>query len=693
MSQRDDEIAKKYGVAAVPAPAPKQARDAEIASKYGVSTDQVDRQSRADYLAGVKNELSPSSVLSTIGKTYDTYSGAPVRAAADTLLDGKGLAETVRSFKNQWGENPALAPTGKEIAKKVGFSDKADPITGISAADGMGVVADIGLDLSNVVPVGAAVKGAYTASKMIGKGATLGAGKIIGGSADNIANAMVHSGGAVEDTVKGFLKGLNPKKAEDLNVALDIANRHGIPADALSDAIVYGDKSLISTLSRKRAQGPSGEALATKHEYGLKQIQEATDRFVVNTIGQGQKPLNPQEAGNLLQETWTSKVDEFFRNRDVTYASALDDIPDSGITQKARENLLENLNEIANEVGEVYQPGVDPALKKQADLTIERLNWIADMANEGTYKELVAALKTVGKDAFGYRKAGLAESIPADVKVNRKLYGQLQDAIYDTVEVVAGPETVGRLKENNKALTKFFQENALIEKTLLDKKSAPEDIYRSLIESGDSKQLQAIKSILGENSPVLSQLKASYVENLKRTNKDEAFSFANLGNKLRNNRQAQTVVQNLFNPEEVQGLGELVMLGEHHGPSILNPSASGQFLNLSDFGKAVSSDAKESGMIGYLKRKAEKNSPRGGSPAAAKQAVGGGRFSFNPSQEKQSFTIPERLADMISNATAGSVVRGGLNAARRTTLRQIPKETSIQKYNEVDAMKRRMRGK
>jgi hypothetical protein len=63
--------------------------------------------------------------ITQAGQTIDSYGGAPTRAAIASLQNGGGASGAMSAFKNQFGSDPNLAPTGKDIAAKAGFSTDA----------------------------------------------------------------------------------------------------------------------------------------------------------------------------------------------------------------------------------------------------------------------------------------------------------------------------------------------------------------------------------------------------------------------------------------------------------------------------------------------------------------------------------------------------------------------------------------
>lgn len=64
--------------------------------------------------------------LEKVGKAsrfFDSVTGAPVRAAVGAMQEGKNPREVGSAAYEQFGKNPDLAPTGKDIAKKFGVPD------------------------------------------------------------------------------------------------------------------------------------------------------------------------------------------------------------------------------------------------------------------------------------------------------------------------------------------------------------------------------------------------------------------------------------------------------------------------------------------------------------------------------------------------------------------------------------------
>lgn len=149
-----------------------------------------------------------------VGEKIDQYTGAPTRAAISAGIDGEN---PVSAFSKQFGENPNLAPTGKQIAQKVGVPDtklsdvapgmfttddkeaegwlkfKKGGAADVSGSGVAGLAIDVLADPSNIVGAGAA-KGVAQAGLA---GAKTAAG------ATKAAVASSRAAGVASDILKG----------------------------------------------------------------------------------------------------------------------------------------------------------------------------------------------------------------------------------------------------------------------------------------------------------------------------------------------------------------------------------------------------------------------------------------------------------------------------------------------------------
>lgn len=135
------------------------------------------------------------SGLVSAAETIDSYTGAPVRAGIGAAQDGRGFGGALSAAASQFGEDPKTAPTGKQIRKKAGIdlgdgtlddvrvpgidmslgeiirshpAIKFNPVnravygkltSDVSPNDVADFGIEAGADITNVVPVGAIMKG------------------------------------------------------------------------------------------------------------------------------------------------------------------------------------------------------------------------------------------------------------------------------------------------------------------------------------------------------------------------------------------------------------------------------------------------------------------------------------------------------------------------------------------------------
>ena len=178
-------------------------------------------------------ERAGETVLSGLvaaGEFVDKYTGAPTRAAIEAGMEGESPLE---AFGEQFGEDPGMAPTGKQIAQKLGVTEKnlsdlapglftEDPemakewlkfkkggAADISGTGAAGLVIDILADPTNIIPgkvLTAPAKGGLRLGKKV-------ATKTIDGVEHLYTGGKILSKNAAAK-VGGTITGLSPKSIE-----------------------------------------------------------------------------------------------------------------------------------------------------------------------------------------------------------------------------------------------------------------------------------------------------------------------------------------------------------------------------------------------------------------------------------------------------------------------------------------------
>jgi hypothetical protein len=198
--------------------------------------------------------------LITVGRAIDTYTGAPIRAGIGAAQSGKN---PITAATKQIGENPDLAPTGKQIAQRAGvpdtalsdvapwaFSESGDGMAlkkggalDITASGAAGLGLDIAADPTNIIPGVAVAKGVSAAGRLASKAAPQ-----VGRIASATGNAIGKGAGIAAEALTGVpLQQINTyaKNTDKIN---DIIKRYGDDSAAMSDDIKQGiNNSIIET--------------------------------------------------------------------------------------------------------------------------------------------------------------------------------------------------------------------------------------------------------------------------------------------------------------------------------------------------------------------------------------------------------------------------------------------------------------
>lgn len=567
------------------------------------------------------------NVVVPVGRAIDRYTGAPSRAALNATIEGQS---PVSAFANQFGQEPEKAPTGKEIANKLGVSNTSlsevvpsiysetgeglalkkggflDPTA--SGAAGLGV--DIASDWTNLVPGALALKTAYkagtkgtaTAAKIAAK-STAAATDIATGT--KAATKSLQVAGDAAERAKSFVDSyFNPKQAPNFQKSIEIAKKNQIDPAALSSSVEFGKTSRISRLERTLREGPAGEHLLDQYGQGYAQISDAVGRKIGKVSGG--TPINQVQAGELIQQGFKGAQDALLDGADITYKKVQQYAPGLYINREELAKFQSSLNGVERYAKGLARRGVTGQQKAEGEALLQAVN--AVRATKGSFKQSAEALKMLGKAAF--KDKPVMGIVSPDVQKLRDLYFDLSGALVNTVKKDISPEFAKELVENNAAMSSFFKDRSLI-MPALDSRKAGEQVFQRFILNGDTKSIGVLKSRLKPEE--IAQLKGAFLQSLIRPTEEGLVNFNQLANAI---RQKKNQVAALFDPKEIQELGELVRLGQDYGPAIMSTSgtgASNSFRNLM-----------ESTLTGFADEKAlnaMKSKARGGATAAPKQVA------------------------------------------------------------------------
>lgn len=536
------------------------------------------------------------NVVVPVGTFVDKYTGAPTRAAVAAIQDG---ANPISAFTDQFGENPELAPTGKEIAQKAGVSDTSlsdvlpslysetgdewtkfqrggllDPTA--SGAAGLGV--DIAADWTNLIPGAVVAKGAAQAGKgtakaglkAAGTAGNLGAKALDVATGTEIASKAAKATGALADVpgkaVDALQSVVSPKQSDYFGKASEVAKKIGIEPEGLPASIEFGPSSVASRLERSVREGPAGEGLLKSYGDARGKVVSAAEEGIKKAAGG--VPLSDIHAGEAISTGFKDAQRKLFQDAELRYKSVAEYAPGVRVNKDAAakfDKALEGVRRRAIGLAKRGVTGDQSAQGKALLVTVERLQNVA----KGSYKQAAEQLEMLGNAAFGKSKPVLGKA-QVDQKELAKLYHELSDALLDTVRKDINPEFADEIVSNNAKMSSFFKNRDQVIKVLDDPNVAPETVFKRLVQGADSKQIEALKNTLTPEQ--FNSVRGSYLNNLVRRNSDGEIMFGSTRNALRKEKSRLSA---FFSPKEISELEDILELGDNFGPEVLSTSGTG----------------------------------------------------------------------------------------------------------------------
>lgn len=533
-------------------------------------------------------------------------------AAGESSLGSLGLIKDKtydQSLQEARGNNRAAEKAnpgsylGGELA--AGVATSLIPIPGLALAKGAtltqlagraaleGAVQGLGRSdaesKTSLHGIGDALEGAATGAALAGT---------IGLAGRGIAKGLEMSkplANTVQSTKNAFAKIFSPGLANDWGELQKVAAKNGINPDTLPEAVKYGPSSLITRMGRSRAEGPLGEVHLKQFEKSLGEVNQAVQNKM-QKIGGG-IPVASEQAGNIIRQGFDQGVDEFFKKMDFTYNTVMDQVPGMRLTDKSLDVLNSKLNGLEKFAKGRAERGVGQLQRGQAQELLQAVGAIRK--SNGSMKQTLEALRDIGETSF--KSTNSLAVIPTDVKRMRLLYHDLSEEIVNSTRAQLGDEIADKLVANNKAMTEFFGTKSHIADVIGDKMRGGEQVFDSLVLRGNSKQLEALKSILPPEH--FKALKGAFLDKIAKRNPEGIVSFKKMLNTM---RDKQTTAAHLFDPNEIEEVGELLNLGDRFGHAILSTSGTGASNILKDVGNTMKSAVVNDYVIEKMKSAAEK---------------------------------------------------------------------------------------
>jgi len=618
-----------------------------------------------------------------IGESIDSYTGAPVRSAIGEFQKGGGLEEAAKGYYRQFGEDPALAPTGKEIALKAGVPEnislsdispqllnidddvtrqlkeqgfkikeqplklieKGDPLD-ISPAGAAGLAVDMLADPLTLV-TGGTVKAGGRALKSVSKAG----GKVARAAKDmvkktpvvlkaseaaerlkNADNLLTESGKALKTSVGNIF---NPSRADDFKELKIIAEKHGIDPKSLPEAIEFGEDSFISRRGRNIAEGPLGEARLKKFNSAIDDISDASYNYV-KKIGNGE-PLDVFAAGDSIRDGFKAGIDDALNQVDITYKSLDSMLPGYVLNEKSLNKLSRNLTRLEKRASRNVVEGITKTSRSQAKEILQAIR--SAKSGDGSLSTVLARMDEIKKVAYPKNKT--AAELPSDLKALQKIYREMRGAIVESVKVDVDPAIAKQLVDNNKRLTDLFNQTSKVS-DIIDKASDGKSIYTKLIKNGSPETIDVLASILPPEE--FKKIKGAFLNDIIKLNASNDLMF---GSTIKGLKAKLPLAKKILTPQEMKDFGEILHLGRRTGSKFLSSSGTGGSNLFSDIGKTLKSSVENEAILEAAKRKARAATMRTKFKASPK-AGGEVQKLLSPAVKEK-----KRLGDFVGAASKG----------------------------------------
>jgi hypothetical protein len=553
-----------------------------------------------------------------VGEFIDRFTGAPTRAAIGAAQEGRFL-DVPQEFLGQFVEDPSEAPTGKELASRMGFSREESlklPVVGkVSPAGVAGFAADVLFDWSNIIPVaavGKAIKaGAKAGPKAIGELAVEGSKKAL-----RAAEQFPPTRKAAEVLKANF----KATRAPDFQELQEIADKIGVDKNILPPAAEFGKQSVITRALRTKAEGPMGEELLRNHDKVIRQTNMAlTD--TINNIAKG-PIMSREEAGMAIREYFQDAMSKTFDDLEFNNAKIGSVIKERlGVTNLNLSSILppermqkweELISSKLRTLERIIAESPSPAKVTEAKLTKDAL---LKLDPNLEINRFISQFQTIGSEAFGKRPVVFGQPGP-DYSMLKDIYFDSRDLVLDAADGVLDKETLLAIAVQNKMVSEFFKNSEPIRKVVLNHEIPPEKLFGSLVENIDSLKKKSMESLFTPDQ--MDALKGTYLQSIasKSKTQDGLLSFAKFKNALSRNDKTGFVLDQT----DIDQLEEILRFGDRMGIPIMSTSGTGASFKFTDIPRNIAAQLSDDVVIESLVRMA-----RGEKDVVSKAVSGGAR--------------------------------------------------------------------
>jgi hypothetical protein len=323
------------------------------------------------------------------------------------------------------------------------------------------------------------------------------------------------------------------------------------------------------------------------------------------------------DAGNYLVKSLDDATKTFFDSMDITYDKLLASSPGMKMTPQSMKNIDSALNGV-----EKFAKGrVARGIGSQRAEATELLKAVQNIRNSnGSMKQTLEALRNIGEEAYkSSNSMASANRLPIDVKNMRKLYSDVRKEILSTVKTKYGPKVADGLEANNRMIEEFLGEKSIIGQVINRKNIAPEDVFKTLIENGNTKEIEALTSLLPKDS--VNSLKGEFLRSLIKKNADD---FILADTTISNFKKKSDIIGKLFSPDEIQEIDGILRFQKRLGRPVMSTSATGASNAFNNLMNEVKGTLVNETTIEAMKKQANKIPLAPGQSRSVDQALGAG---------------------------------------------------------------------
>lgn len=416
------------------------------------------------------------------------------------------------------------------------------------------------------------------------------------------------------DVIDGMKKYFSPSVASDAKAFQATAAKHNLP---LLEEHLYGPASDITIGTKHLREKPFAQELRIKFNEALGQVNNAIDSTIAK-VSPGKQLNSAQEAGDYISDSMRKAGKEFFDSLDVTYKTIVKNAPGLELSEKSQRSIYSSLNGIQKMAKGIQQRGLGER-KKEAGILLDAVDSLRQ--GNGSLKQTVEALKNIGDEAF--RKAAHGtEKVSLYQKELQGLYFDVQKQIINSVRTEYGEDAAKQLLKNNALVHQFLGDKNILKKLVGGEDIAGEKVFNALVKSGDSKMATTLRAFLPKEN--VQAIKSAALNGLVKRNADGHILYRATINNI---EKKKDFLASLFEPQELQEVGDLLHYGARAGDGMLNTSktnVSKEYSGvLNAIGQTALNTVKGKSYIEMAKRSAQRKAKQQSQRKAINLAPGG----------------------------------------------------------------------